>query len=125
MKLAELVQQANKTYQLGLSPDQMVAVRQRLKMAGHTASLESTVIGSVLDEVLAIADDVKSNKVNATLQGRVLRSYRDLKKETTAAVPANKCPRCGDGLKPVKLVSEREAKYCGACHITLPLRVEE
>ena len=125
MKLAELVQQANKTYRLGLDKDQMVTVQQRLRMAGHSASLETAVISSVLDDALSIADDVKKSP-NGALQGRVLQGYRSLKKEATAsASPENKCPRCGDGLKPVKLVSEREARYCKACHITLPLRAEE
>lgn len=125
MKLAALVEQANKTYRLNLNENQCVAVAQRLKVAGHASTLETGEISPVLDEILSMADDVQRAPESATLCGEVLRSYRDLKKETTAAFADDKCPRCSDRLLPIKLVNDRPAKYCQACHITLPNRVEE
>jgi hypothetical protein len=110
MKLSTLITQANRTYALGLEARDLVEVYRKLKAAGYRDTVRAAT--TVVDAVLDTADGVRRDP------GRV---YARMKREVQAAHDG--CPRCQQSLRVVGLVGDRQAQYCQACAIALPIKV--
>jgi len=110
MKLSSLITQANRTYSLGLGDREISDVYRRLKAAGYgdTVATASTVVDAVLRTADVVQRDPRS-------------LYSRMKQQATAATAD--CPRCHQGLRVVSLVGDRQARYCQACAIALPIKV--
>jgi len=120
MNLKPLIEQANESYGLGLDSGSVNDLYHRMISAGYKNEIQSPRTGQVLDTILAMSDQLQKQSPNA----RAARSvYASLKHETVASSDG-KCPRCQAQLQEVHLVGARQALYCGACAITLPVKVE-
>jgi len=121
MKLKPLIKQANTTYRLGLDEGSANDLYHRLISAGYKNEVQANQTSSVLDTILVMSDQLKKQSPTAR---SVKGVYASLKRETIASSGDGNCPRCEAQLQEVKLVGDRTALYCGACAITLPVRVE-
>jgi len=118
MDLKMLIQKANTTYGLGFSPSEAVELHHRLRMAGFNSEVASASTSKAIDAILTMSDQIK--KPVPRQAPRVV--YASLKREVEAAHDSSECPRCKAGMKAVQLVGSREAAYCQACGIVLPVK---
>lgn len=113
MKLSKFIQQANATYGLGLEPSDVIEVHRRLRAASFTGQV--TNASKALDAVLQTSDVVRRKRTRANAV------YASMKEEPVLADTG--CGRCRAPYRTVKLMGGREARYCQACNITLPMKV--
>lgn len=117
MDLKTLIAKANATYDLGLNGDRSDELHNRLKIAGYGTEVTAEKVSRTIDTILSMSDQLQAGR-------NTPRSvYASLKQEAVAD-SGDQCPRCKAGMKAVKLVGSRDAKYCLSCNITLPVKVE-
>jgi formamidopyrimidine-DNA glycosylase len=116
MDLKSLIVRANTTYGLGLDASRVDELQRRLRLAGLGIEIQASQTGEALDTILSLSDHLEPDSSPRSV-------YASLKQEAVADLDGA-CPRCRGAMKSVKLVGSREAQYCQACNITLPIKVE-
>jgi hypothetical protein len=111
-----LIAKANETYSLGLDEGATDELFNRMRRAGFGTEIISSKASEAIDTILVMQKQIATGAPQAI--------YADLKVE--ADLPSDDhCPRCKGGIRRVLLVGKRQANYCQACGITLPVKVEE
>jgi formamidopyrimidine-DNA glycosylase len=117
MGLQQLIESTNENYSLGLSPEDMKAIRAKMVFAGFDAKQVEN-IGNAVTVICSLAGS-RSNAVS---------SYHSLKENQTAlastatAYNGSTCPRCGGSMRDVALSNKRGVNYCPGCKIAMPLK---
>jgi|GEM_PF-6602288 len=119
MKLSHLVRQANNIYQLHLTDEERRELHRRLISAGFESQIRPAETRDLLDAILQTTDHLRARPRMATATTRL---YSGMKKEAIAG-QHDGCPRCQQTMQSVLLAAERQADYCQACAITLPVKV--
>jgi len=103
MKLCDLIEQAERKHCVSLTPEQKRDVRGRLTFADVDVNeIKDRETGLALDVILHVASTSTAPSM-----------------ERNAAL-AERCPRCGATVSPVKLAAGINAAYCTACRIVDP-----
>jgi hypothetical protein len=117
MRLSGLIEQADAVYGLALGETERHELHRRLTCAGFGPTVDRKVTTRVLDAVFQTADSIRNEPQIATATTNL---YSGMKQVT--AEPNDQCPRCHQGMNRVELVGERQADYCQACCIALPVK---
>lgn len=114
MKLKALVQQTNATYDLKISEARVPQLVNTMRSAGFSQEVEGRRLSEAVDFIIAHV------KKPVTIGA----SYSSLKNDIVADA-GMVCPiDHRNAMATIKLVRDREALYCKACNVTLPLKVK-
>ncbi len=124
MKLQSLIAKTNKTYELGLNSERLIALHQKMRVSGHAQTIGKGRISPTIDAILTTADSLPPSLETDRATRDHVEVYASLKVEAAPSLAEDSCPRCKVGVGTVELVGGRQAAYCQSCSIVLPFMVD-